>query len=97
MLVLVIERSLASGDEGQQTVAAQKEGSTLWADPMSGCYIDLERGRGATLFCNSSCRKDNINNMSHKTGSLPWVVHQAEKSDHLEASRRQCSSLRNSI
>ncbi len=50
MLVLVIERSLASGYEGQQTVAAQKEGSTLWADPMSGCYIDLERGRGATLF-----------------------------------------------
>ncbi len=41
MLVLVIERSLASGYEGQQTVAAQKEGSTLWADPMSGCYIDL--------------------------------------------------------
>ncbi len=28
MLVLVAERSLASGDEGQQTVAAQKEGSS---------------------------------------------------------------------
>ncbi len=64
------------------------------------CHIDFERWKGNGPLSNSSCRKDNITDISHEAGSSPRVAHQAEKDrpfKGIEASCRWGSSLWNSI